>query len=138
MRSCWSADAAAGRRRDAQHRALFIRLLEESQDFAIACVGADSGGDGVVDVAGRDQVPHDRHQPGVLDAFVASRRIIDGHGRPQRLADLQAFARNVKAFVEFIHSVCEELRHGGAERGQELGLQQVAQRRMKRLAALAS
>ena len=89
---------------------------------------------GLLDVLGRDQVEDDRHQSGVLDAFVARRRIVDRDGGPENLAHFEAAARRVEALVEFVDLVGEEATDRGAEDAGKLGVQQMTQRAVERLA----
>ena len=119
---------------ETEHRPLFIGLPEEADDLGAAGLRSHPLGLGLLDVPWGDQVQDDRHQPGVLDPFVLGGRVVDGDPRPEELSQLEAAARRVEPLVQLVDLVGEEARDRGAEDAGELGLKQVAQGAVERLA----
>ena len=118
----------------AEHRTLFMSLAEETNDFRRVGLHSHPLALGLLDVLGRNQVQHDRHEAGILDAFVTRRRIVDRDSRPQDLPRSESAAGWVESVVELIDLVGEKATDRGTEDPGELSVQEMTQRALESLA----
>ena len=111
----------------AEHRSLFMSLLEKTNDLVEAGLGSHSLGFDLLDVLGRNQVEDDRHESGVLDSFVMTRWIVNRDARPQNLPRFEFAAGRVEALVELVDLLGEQPTDRGTEDSRELDVQEMAQ-----------
>src|ERR1700733_9866992 len=118
----------------AEHCPLLIGLTEEADDFGEAGSRPQHLVLGLVDVLGCDQVEDNRDEPGVLDAFVPGRRIVDRDSRPENLPRLEPATRWMKPLVQLVDLVGEEAAYGGTEDPWKLRVQEMTQHAFESLA----
>ena len=119
----------------AENPSLSISLSAEADDLVAPGLLAHTRDHRLVDVLACDQIEDHRNKPCVLDPLVATRWIVHGDSRPEDLADSKPTCRRVEAGVEFVDLVGQQTRDRGPKDARKLGVQQMANRAVERLAS---